>query len=74
METLLDRYTAYNERLKAQGLKFLSFDCPKCGEGIETQRATRGDTWDTLSTCPHCEALFMKITTHKKAVGRLPQA
>ncbi|HFX1466303.1 TPA: hypothetical protein ACID2X_005189 [Pseudomonas aeruginosa] len=72
MQTLMQRYTEYNDRLKAQGVRFLASACPKCGGEIETERATRGQTWDTLSTCPHCEALFMKITTHTKAVGRIP--
>lgn len=71
-KTLMESYTEYNERLKAQGVKMLAYRCPKCGSEIETQRATRGETWDMLSTCPHCEALYMKVTTHTKVFARIP--
>ncbi|MFU7316048.1 hypothetical protein ACM74O_30120 [Pseudomonas aeruginosa] len=40
MQTLMQRYTEYNDRLKAQGVRFLAFACPKCGGEIETERAT----------------------------------
>ena len=73
MISLKQRYTEYNDRLKASGARMLSFNCPACSQSIETQAATKGDTWDTLSTCPHCEALFMKITTYKTAKGLIPR-
>lgn len=28
MQTLMQRYTEYNDRLKAQGVRFLAFACP----------------------------------------------
>lgn len=67
--TLMQLYTEYNDRLKAEGIKLIAFSCPSCNESIETRPAPKGDTWDTLSNCPHCGSMFMKITKGKKAYG-----
>ncbi|KPX46955.1 hypothetical protein ALO68_200094 [Pseudomonas syringae pv. helianthi] len=70
--TLMQLYTEYNDRLKAQGIKLITFSCPNCNESVETRPAPKGDTWDTLSDCPHCNSMFMKITKGKKAFGLIP--
>jgi Zn finger protein HypA/HybF involved in hydrogenase expression len=72
--TLMQRYTEYNDRLKAQGVKLIAFDCPSCKQSIETHPAPKGEVWDTLSECPHCNAMFMKITKGKTAYGLIPEA
>ncbi|HEK3481494.1 TPA: hypothetical protein SMW11_003292 [Pseudomonas aeruginosa] len=72
MKTLFQKYTEYTNRLKAQGAQFLAFDCPRCGFEIETERPPQGELWDTLSSCPHCGALFFKVATHERAEGRVP--
>lgn len=72
--SLMQRYTEYNDRLKAQGIKLIAFQCPDCKQSIETQPAPEGDIWDTLSNCPHCNAMFMKITKGHKAYGLIPDA
>jgi len=72
--TLMQRYTEYNDRLKAKGIKLITFACPSCGQSIETGPAPEGDVWDTLSDCPHCNAMFMKVTEGKKAYGLIPEA
>ncbi|AGZ38101.1 MAG: hypothetical protein ACOKSU_21940 [Pseudomonas sp.] len=72
--TLMQRYTEYNDRLKAQGIKLIAFECPACKQSIETQPAPNGDVWDTLSECPHCNAMFMKVTEGEQARGLIPQA
>lgn len=71
--SLMHRYTEYNDRLKAQGIKLIAFACPCCTKSIETRPAPRGELWDTLSSCPHCNALYMKITKGKKAFGCAPK-
>lgn len=72
--TLFKQYTDYNDRLKSQGIKLISFNCPCCSKPIETMPAPEGDVWDSLSTCPHCDRMFMKITNGKNAEGVIPQA
>ena len=73
MATLLKRYTEYNDRLKAKGAKMIKFNCPMCAKDIETLPAPKGEFWDTLAQCPHCEALYIKITEGKTARGELPK-
>lgn len=64
MKKLMAQYLEYTARVKASGAKFLKFKCPHCSGEIETQRATRGDTWDSMTTCPHCEKMFYRSNTH----------
>ena len=71
--TLMQRYTEYNDRLKAQGIKLIAFECPACKQSIETQPAPKGDVWDSLAECPQCNAMYMKITQGKKARGLITQ-
>lgn len=72
--TLMQRYTEYNNRLKAQGIEMVAFDCPACKLSIETQPAPKGDVWDTLSECPYCNAMYMKFTEGQTAYGLIPNA
>lgn len=70
--TLMQRYTDYNDRLKARGINLIAFNCPHCAESIETHPAPAGEVWDALSQCPHCERMYMKITEGKTARGDVP--
>ncbi|MDX5979560.1 hypothetical protein [Vreelandella alkaliphila] len=72
MTDLKQRYTEYNNRLRADGHKLLAFPCPACDQAIETQAAPAGDEWDTLANCPHCEAMYFKIVTSTAAHGVIP--
>ncbi|HFK2002896.1 TPA: hypothetical protein ACGW3W_002191 [Pseudomonas aeruginosa] len=72
MQTLMQQYTDFTAQLKARGINLLAFNCPKCGGEIETEQPPKDAVWDTFSTCPHCEVLFFKVTTHLMAIGRMP--
>lgn len=67
-------YHAQVKRLKAKGVKLVACSCPKCTKIIKTLPAPKGETWDSVAQCPHCEALFMKVTKGRKAWGILPPA
>jgi hypothetical protein len=73
MSTLLTRYTAFVERAKASRTPLVKFSCPACRQVIETIPAPKGEVWDSLSTCPHCEALFMKVISETSVEATLPQ-
>lgn len=62
LATLRRRHDEYIARLKAAGNKVITVDLP-CGHQTETPAAPEGEVWDTLSTCQHCGALYMKITS-----------
>lgn len=53
--------------------KNLNYRCPECGETIETLAAPKGDVWDTLTFCPHCNDMHMKITHSSHVIARRPQ-
>lgn len=70
--SLLEKHIAHIARLRSAKVRILSYQCPKCGETIDTQAAPKGDAWDTLTTCPHCDDLHMKITRHSAVVALRP--
>lgn len=64
----LRKHQACIAAAKARGARIAAFKCPDCAKAIETLRPPRGDTWDSMSTCPHCDALFHKSLRHKGPV------
>lgn len=74
MTTLKQQHAEFIARHKQQGGRVLAFGCPKCAEQIETPAAPKDEPWDSLTNCPHCHALYMKLVTDKTAEGRLPPA
>lgn len=65
-------YHAQVKRLKAKGVKLVACSCPKCTKIIKTLAAPKGETWDSMAQCPHCETLFMKFTKGRLSWGVLP--
>jgi hypothetical protein len=63
MSTLMQRYLRHNERLRAAGVVLVAYACPCCSVAIETLPAPAGETWKTMGQCPHCLAVFWKVTT-----------
>jgi hypothetical protein len=60
-------HAAYNERLKAKGVKLATYKVPCCGQQMEDRAPdTPGAQWDSLASCIHCGALFVKIATFDK--------
>lgn len=72
MSTLKQKHEAFITKIKADGGKTLEFKAPCCGAEIEDRAAPKGETWDTLTTCPHCGELFIKVTTSIKIAGAIP--
>lgn len=62
MRKLKADYLTYIRRIKERGGSLISFKCPHCKFSIKTLPAKAGEVWDTISTCPHCELSFIKIT------------
>lgn len=54
-------YLDYIKKAKENGTAFISFNCIRCNEVIETLPAPKDETWDTISSCPFCNAGFFKI-------------
>jgi uncharacterized Zn finger protein (UPF0148 family) len=67
--SLKQQYEDYIARLRTRGDDITNYECPDCGAVIDTKAAPEGESWDTLSTCPHCEGLHMKFTTGNSAHG-----
>lgn len=72
MSDLKTQYQAAVEHWNKAGLKVVAFLCPECEEAIVTPAAPKGETWDSLANCPHCNVLYMKVTTHDTADGYIP--
>lgn len=57
------QHQAHIAKLKAKGIAVGAYD-PPCGcAPIETRIPDRGQTWDTMATCPTCLALHFRVAT-----------
>lgn len=63
METLAQKHEEYLARVKANGGRTLTFIASCCGKTIEDVAAPRGQTFDSMFLCPHCNALLWKVAT-----------
>lgn len=73
MAALLERHNEYIAAAEAKGSNVLALNCPICEQSIKTLAPEeQGDTWDSLSQCPRCEAMYMKVVTSEKADGFVP--
>ncbi len=72
LATLRRDHNKFIALARSKRASILAFNAPCCFKQIETLAAPKGRTWDSLNTCPHCGSLFMKITTHDTAIGRIP--
>lgn len=68
----MQNYLSQLEQLKAEGCQLVTLNCPCCERPIETAAAPPGETWDTLTDCPHCESVFLLITEGPRARGVRP--
>lgn len=62
-------YQAAVQALKAKGAKLLAYGCPHCRKILKTLAAPKGEKWDSLSMCPHCDNVYMRFTQNHKAWG-----
>jgi len=74
MTTLKQRYSEYNDRLRASGIALISLECPCCSAVIETKSGVDGEKWHSMAQCPECEGLFKLFTEGSKAYGLTPCA
>ena len=66
MSELKEKYLEYVDRYKSKFGDMISFDCPSCGEIILTAPSPEGETWNSFSTCPHCDHSYMKYVSGNK--------
>ncbi|EBS6311375.1 hypothetical protein PL246_09755 [Salmonella enterica] len=62
MRKLMGDYLTYIRQVESRNGKLITFKCPDCNQDIKTLATPAGEVWDTISTCPHCEQSFVKIT------------
>lgn len=73
MKILKQQHAEFLAKVKASGAKTAFYKAPCCGAAVEDRLAGAGEMWDTWSTCPHCEALYWKVTTDSAITATLPQ-
>jgi len=71
--TLLQRHAEFISRLRANGVRTLRYRTPCCGQEIEDRAANKGEVWDTLATCPHCKAMYVKVSRSTRINAVLPE-
>jgi|GEM_PF-6809486 len=63
----------YNAKLRADGIKLLSYVVPCCGATQESRENNTGGRWTTLATCTECGGMYMKITTAEGVTALIPE-
>lgn len=71
MSVLLKDYKSWLSKIKRspRARYLVCFHCPDCHKAIHTLKPMRGSTWDSMSACPYCDALFFKRVDSKGAVS-----
>ena len=73
MKTLLQQHDDYVARVKASGAPTRTYRTPCCGKELEDPVPHEpGDQWDSLTQCPHCNALYMKVARADAIYGFVP--
>lgn len=71
--TLLDRHKMFIERARAKGATIATYRTPCCAMDTEDRLPCKEQgQWDSLTQCPHCRTMFVKIATHEGIKGLLP--
>lgn len=73
-QTLAARHAHYIEMLKLDGVPLITYACPHCRYGIDTQRNDTDEPWGSIVCCPYCEEAHYKTTTPNggEARGKFP--
>jgi len=71
-ETLQQQHERYISGLRAAGDPITTYQTPCCSKALECRAGVSGEVWDTLTTCVHCGALHVRITTAEGATGVIP--
>lgn len=69
--TLKQKHDEFIAKAKESGAKTLTYRTPCCNKEVEDRVPPKGDVWDTMTVCPHCEKHFFKTATASKIVGEL---
>jgi hypothetical protein len=69
MNKLLAEHDAYMAHWKASGRRTLMYAAPCCGATIETTAPPKGETWDSLTICPHCGEMHFKVVTFNRVTA-----
>lgn len=69
--SLLQQHLKYMAAVRAHGGRILTYSPPCCGTETETTAPEDDDVWDSLTTCPHCGTLGMKIVSRDTVEVRL---
>lgn len=65
-------YLLHVQALVGNGAKTIAYSCPACNHELITQAAGKSEVWDSISTCPYCGKVYLKVTNHDRVSVRLP--
>lgn len=72
LQGLKEQHEAHIAGVIASGGRVLEYTTPCCGKPLTTQAPIRGETWDSLTACPYCDGLFMKVVTAESVGCHVP--
>lgn len=73
MTTKLQELNQYIARHLKSGGGVQTYLCPACENPITTPSPDDpADMWDSIATCPHCDALHLREVYYDSAMGTMP--
>lgn len=61
-------YENFLTAVRNNNIKTGSYSCPSCKKDIEAMVPENDEIFDSLSTCPHCGEIFMKVVHSDKII------
>lgn len=72
---LLESLNTYIANARRTGARIFAYTTPCCGKELHTTVPKDSQVWDSLTSCPYCHGLFMKVCRFAEVTVRLlPQA
>lgn len=56
-----DTYSRWLGRQLTSGVMVAGYDCPHCAVKLFSHVPAKGDSSDSLSTCPVCDKIYFKV-------------
>lgn len=69
---LLNAHNDYIKRQRENGAPIFSYCAPCCGMAMETNAPKDEQVWDTLTVCPQCDGMYMKVCIREGVSTTLP--
>ena len=73
-QVLFMAHEQFMKKARIAGNKILGYTTPCCGTILDTVVPKDSRVWDSLTSCPHCGGLFMKVCDTNSVTVSIPRS